>query len=95
MIESSGPTNLIWGIELQKPPLFSVKKEWHQEKVGLGLNKEIFDAEIWGIFKALQIAKKKAQEIQETQNIYIFSDSQTIINNSRSYKSIFDQVRKI
>lgn len=52
-----------------------VKKEWYEQKVGLGFNKEIFDAEIWGILKALKVVEQKAQQIQEFRNINIFCDS--------------------
>ena len=42
-----------------------LKKEWQVRRVGLGLNKEIFDVEIRGISKALKVAERKPQQIRQ------------------------------
>ena len=59
------------------------EKEWQEQKVGLGLNKEIFDAEMWGISEAVKVAEQKVRQVRELWVISIFCDSQTIINNLR------------
>ena len=33
------------------------KKEWQEQEAGLGLNKEIFDSEIWGISEAFKVSE--------------------------------------
>lgn len=39
------------------------KKERQEQKVGLGINKEIFDAEMWGISKTFKVAEQKTWQI--------------------------------
>lgn len=41
------------------------KKKWQEQKVGLGLIKEIFDAEMWDSSKALKVAERKTQNDQQ------------------------------
>ena len=61
----------------------SAQKEWQEQKVGLGVNKEIFDAEMWGISEAFKVGEQKTRQIWQPWIINIFCDSQTIINNLR------------
>ena len=56
---------------------------WTTQKVSLGKNKEILDAEIWGISEAIKIAEKKCMKFQQPLAISIFCDSQTAINQLR------------
>lgn len=58
-------------------------QEWQTVKVSLGHNKEIFDAEMWGISKAVKVAEQRTKEVQNILVIGIFCDSQTAINNLR------------
>lgn len=59
-----------------------LKKKQQKQKVCLSLNKEdIFDAEIWGISKAFQVAEQKIQQILQLQIFNIFCDSKANINN--------------
>ena len=71
------------------------KKEWQEQKVGLGLNKEIFDAEMWGISEAFKVAEQKTRQVRQPWIINIFCDSQTIINNLRSCDSGVGQALKM
>lgn len=36
--------------------------KWQIQKITLGKNKDIFDAEIWGIFEAVKIAEQKCSK---------------------------------
>lgn len=45
---------VVWQIE-------DTSKEFQEQKVGLGLLKEIFDAEMWGISEAFKIAEHKTR----------------------------------
>ncbi len=40
-------------------------QKWQEQKLCLGLNKEIFDAEMWGVSEAFKIAKKTTRQVQE------------------------------
>ena len=60
-----------------------ISQKWQEQKLCLGLNKEIFDAEIWGVSEALKIVEKTTRQVQEPWVINIFCDSQSIINNLR------------
>lgn len=42
-----------------------ISQKWQEQKFCLGLNKEIFNAKIWGVFEAFNIAKKKPRQVQE------------------------------
>ena len=53
--------------------------EWLTRKVTLGQNKEIFDAELWGISEAVKVAEQKCLA-QQYVLINIFCDSQLAIN---------------
>ena len=50
------------------------------QKVTLGKNKEILDAEIWGISEAIKVAERRCVRAQQSLIISIFCDSQTAIN---------------
>ncbi len=78
-----------------KSTLHGSKKEWQERKVGLGLNKEIFDAEMWGISEALKVAERRTQQIWQPWIINTFCDSQANINNSRSCDSRAGQALKM
>lgn len=49
------------------------------------MNKEIFDAKIWGILEAFKIAEKTTRQVWELWVINIFCDSKNIMNNLREY----------
>lgn len=55
------------------------KKEWQEQKVGLGLNETIFDVKIWVISEMFKVAKEKTWQIHQLYIISILCDSQTII----------------
>ena len=62
--------------------------QWKEKSVFLGKNKEILDAELWGILKALEIASKEMANTEDTP-VTIFCDSQKAleaIQHSPSYK---------
>ena len=40
------------------------KKEWQEQKAGLGLNNDIFDAEMWGISEAFKVAERKTRQVR-------------------------------
>ncbi len=46
----------------------------------MGKNKEILDAEIWGISEATKVAERKCMRAKESLIISIFCDSQTAFN---------------
>ena len=54
--------------------------KWLVRKVTLGQNKEIFDAEMWGISKAVKVAEQRCLKAQQPLVISIFCDSQPAIN---------------
>lgn len=62
-------------------------EEWQTVKVSLGQKEEIFDAEMWGISKAIKVAEQKSREVLHSLVISIFCDSQTTINNLREDRS--------
>lgn len=47
-------------------------EEWQTIKVSLGQNKEIFDAEMWGISEAIKVAEQKTSEVRHSLVISIF-----------------------
>ena len=51
--------------------------------MGLGLNKEIFNAEMLNISKESKFAKQKTGWIRQPRVISIFCKSQTVINHLR------------
>ena len=67
---------VVWGKD-------NAQKEWQEQKVCMGLNKEILDAEMWGISEAFKVAEQRTRQIRQPWVISIFCDSQTIINNLR------------
>ena len=70
-------------------------KEWQTIKVSIGQNKEIFDAEMWEISKAITVAEQKTREVQHSLVISIFCNSQTAINNLREDHSSGSQALKM
>ena len=58
-------------------------EEWQEKNVGLGLNKEIFDWEIWSISEAFKVEEQKTRKVRQLLVISVFCDSQTVINNLR------------
>ena len=60
-----------------------ISQKWQEQKLSLGLNKEIFDAKMWGVSEAFKIVEKTTRLVQEPWVINIFCDSQSIINNLR------------
>ena len=60
--------------------VWKLDNEWLTQKVTLGKNKEIFDAEMWGISEAVKIAEQKCLKAQQPLVISIFCDSQHAIN---------------
>ncbi len=54
--------------------------EWLTQKVKLGKNKEIFDAEMWGISETVKIAEQIYLKTQQPLVISIFCDLQHAIN---------------
>lgn len=73
----------------------SISGKWQKQKVCLGLNKEIFDAEIWGISEAFKVAEEKTKQVQEPWVISIFCDWQTTINNLRECNVYAGQALKL
>ena len=69
-------------------------KEWQTVKISLEQNKEIFDAEIWGISEAIKVAEQRSREVLHSLVISIFYDSQTTINNLREDHSSGGQALK-
>lgn len=63
-------------------------------KISLGKNKEISNAELWGIFKALKIALKKNIS-RKACKITVFSDSQVAIKQLQGFKNNAGQALKI
>ncbi len=68
--------------------------EWITQKITLGKNKEIFDAEMWGISEAVKVAEKKGSRVQQPLAISIFCDSQTAINRLKMMDSKAGQALK-
>ena len=73
----------------------STTKKWQEKKVGLGLNKEIFDVEMWGIFEAFKFVEQKTEKIRQLWVISNFCDSQRVINNLRECGSYVGQTLKM
>ena len=59
---------------------------WNTCKISLGKNKEILDAELWGISEALKIALKE-NIVRRACRIIVYSDSQTALNQLQGSKS--------
>ena len=70
-------------------------EEWQIVKVSLGQNKEISDAEMWGISEAIKVAEQRTREVQHPLVINMFCDSQTTINNLRECHSSGGQALKM
>ena len=68
--------------------------EWQTEKTTLGKNKEILDAEIWGISEAVKVAEQRCMRTQQPLQISIFCNSQTAINKLRVMDSKENQALK-
>lgn len=63
-------------------------------KTALGKNKEIFDAELWGISDALGVALREATP-RRTHKITVFSDSQVAIRELQDSKKSAGQAFRI
>ena len=50
-------------------------EEWQELNTSLGQNKEIFDAEMWGISEAVKVAEQKTRQVQQPLVIGRFSDN--------------------
>ncbi len=66
---------------------------WNIRKISLGKNKEIYDAELWGISEALKIALKESTS-KKICRVTVFSDSQTALKQLRNVKSNAGQALK-
>ncbi len=69
--------------------------EWSAQKITLGKNKEILDAEVWGISEAVKIAERKCSRVQQPLTVSIFCDSQTAINRLKIMDSKAGQALKV
>lgn len=67
---------------------------WNTRKISLGENKEILDAELWGISEALKIALKESAS-RKVCKMTVFSDSQTALKQLQGFKSNAGQALKI
>lgn len=72
----------------------STSHRWNVRKVSLGKNKEMLDAELWGISEALKIAPKENTS-RKAGTITVFSDSQAAIKQLQESKSNAGQALKI
>ena len=70
-------------------------EEWQEKKFGLGLNKEIFDAEMWGISEAFKVAEQKPRKVRQPWVISVLFHSQTVINNLRECGSCVSEALKM
>ena len=60
--------------------VWKLDNRWLMQKVTLGKNKEIFDAEMWGISEAVKVAEQRCLKSPQLSVISIFCDSQHAIN---------------
>ena len=60
--------------------VWKLDNKWLMQKVTLGKNKEIFDAEMWGISEAVKIVEQSCLRAPQLSVISIFCDSQHAIN---------------
>ena len=67
---------------------------WNTCKISLGKNKEILDAESWGISEALKIALKEST-VRRACRIIVYSDSQTALKQLQGSKSNACQALRI
>ena len=74
----------------KSPRLFG----WNVCKISLGKNKEIWDAELWGISKALKIALRESTS-QRAQRITVFSDSQSALKQLQEARNNTGQALRI
>ena len=61
--------------------VWKLDNRWLMQKVTLGKNKEIFDAKMWGISKAVKVAEQSCLKAPQLLVISIFCDSQHAINS--------------
>ena len=66
---------------------------WKSYKTALGRNKDIFDAELWGISEALEVALRETA-LRKACKITVFSDSQAAIRKLQRSKSNAGQALK-
>ena len=67
---------------------------WNTCKISLRKNKEILDAELWGISEALKIALKDGT-LRKARKITIYSDSQMALKQLQGSKNNAGQALKI
>ncbi len=60
--------------------VWKLENSWLMQKVTLGKNKEIFDAEMWGVSEAVKVAEQSCLRSLHLSVISIFCDSQHVIN---------------
>lgn len=63
-------------------------------KISLSQNKEIFNAEMWGISKTIKVIEQKSRKVLYFLITSIFGDSQITINNLKKDHSFGSQVLK-
>ncbi len=66
---------------------------WNIRNISLGKNKEIYDAELWGILEALKIALRKSIN-RKICRVTVFSDSQTAFKQLQNVKCNAGQALK-
>ena len=59
--------------------VYKDRDRWRSHKFGLGSNKEVFDAELYGIAEGLRIAQRLSQRREGCKTVRIFSDSQAAL----------------
>ncbi len=71
-----------------------LSRAWNICKIFLEKNKEILDAELWGISEALKVALKEST-LRRVQRITIYSDSQIALKQLEGSKNNAGQVLRI
>lgn len=77
-------------VELKSP----ASQRWDVCKISLGENKEVLDAELWGISEALKIALR-VDISEKARRVTVFSDSQAVIKPLQGSKSNVGQALKV
>ncbi len=74
--------------------VWKLGNKWLMQKVTLGKNKEIFNAEMWDISEAVKIAEQSCLRAPQLSVISIFCDSQHAINKLKVMDCKTDQALK-
>ena len=74
--------------------IWKLDNEWLTQKVTLGKNKEIFDAEMWGISEVVKIVEQMCLKTQQPLIISIFCDSEHAINRLKVFDCSASQALK-